>query len=101
MTEYLPYHKNMYSIRICIVQGEMVTNVYGYLESGYVFYGWRSEFFLGAKFRIVANLSLLLLLLLFLKRIILSQYSLVFGIFFCPNVFFGDSFVKCVYSWLI
>lgn len=57
MTENLPYHKNLYSIRICIVQGEMVTNVYGYLKSGSVFSGWRSEFFLGAKFRIVANLS--------------------------------------------
>lgn len=90
MTEYLPYHKNLYSIRICIVQGEMVTNVYGYLESGYVFYGWRSEFFLGAKFRIVANLSLLLLC--FLKRIILSQYSLVFGKFFLSKCVFWRQF---------
>jgi hypothetical protein len=34
----------------------MVTNVYGYLKSGSVLYGWRSEFFLGEKFRIVAKL---------------------------------------------
>jgi len=40
-----------------IIQGEMVTNVlYGYFKSGSVFYGWRSEFLLSAKFRIVEKL---------------------------------------------
>jgi hypothetical protein len=73
----------------------MVTNVYGYLKSGSVFSGWRSEFFLGAKFLIVANLSYILeeyfvtIFLGFWKKNKLSK-----------NIF-GDSFVKCVYSWLM